>query len=82
VKIINNSTKKDSIPTFHSSQNQYGFKAQEIQALFPDLVHINSTDGQYYINYIGLIPVLTEAIKQQSIEIKALREKVESLEKK
>ena len=43
---------------------QYGFIAQELEKVIPELTGVN-TDGYYAVNYIALIPVLTEAIKEQ-----------------
>jgi hypothetical protein len=43
-------------------RSEYGFIAQDVQALFPELVEENE-EGILAINYTGLIPVLLEAIK-------------------
>ena len=43
---------------------QYGFIAQDLERVIPELTGVNS-DGFYAVNYIALIPVLTEAIKEQ-----------------
>lgn len=51
---------------------EYGFIAQEVKELFPELVDENA-EGILSINYTGLIPVLVEAIKD-------LQERVEKLE--
>ncbi len=51
---------------------EYGFIAQEVKKLFPELVDENE-EGLLSINYTGLIPVLVEAIKD-------LQERVEKLE--
>jgi len=80
-KVFGDSAKVDSIPPQYSSYNQVGFKAQEIQSLYPHLVHQNSSTGQYYVNYMGLIPILTEALKKQGEELERLRDKIEKLEK-
>lgn len=50
-----------------SNTEQYGFLAQEIQNVFPELVHENK-EGYLSVNYIGLIPVLTEALKEVKAE--------------
>ncbi len=54
------------------NKTQYGFIAQEVEKLFPDLV---ATDNNGYksLNYIGLIPVLVEAIKEQQQIIEQLK---------
>ena len=63
-----------------SSDNRlhYGFIAQEIEKVFPDLVGTDS-NGFKTINYSGVIPVLTEAIKTQQEEIELLKSENEQL---
>lgn len=48
--------------------------------LYPHLVHQDVGTGKYYVNYLGLIPILTEAIKKQSIEIEALKTRINYIE--
>jgi len=63
----------------NDTQKQYGFSAQQIQKIYPDLV-IGDADKDYLaVNYIGFIPVLTEAIKEQQDEIESLKEVVKEL---
>jgi len=45
--------------------NQYGLLAQQVQEAFPDLV-IEDEEGYLAINYMGMIPVLVEAMKELS----------------
>lgn len=61
-----------------SDKLQYGFIAQEVEKVFPTLVNTDS-NGYKSINYIGIIPVLTEAVKEQQEEIKTLKEENEQL---
>ncbi len=69
-------TMKDS--TAHDTE--YGFSAQEVQKIYPDLVHkANDEDGTLSMNYTGLIAPLVEAIKEQQKEIEALRAEIETL---
>ena len=42
-----------------------GFNADKLKMVFPELVETDK-DGNSYIDYTGLIPVLVEAIKEQS----------------
>lgn len=44
---------------------QLGFMAEEIEAVFPELIHLVEADDTKYraVNYIAMIPVLLEAIK-------------------
>lgn len=51
---------------------QFGFIAQELQEEFPQLV-IEGPGGYNYVNYIGMIPVLLEAIKEQHQQIEELK---------
>jgi len=51
---------------------EYGFLAQELKEIYPDLV--SQDEGGYYsINYIGLIPLIIEALKDQKKEIEELK---------
>ncbi|MDR2085322.1 MAG: tail fiber domain-containing protein [Bacteroidales bacterium] len=48
----------------------FGFIAQDLEKIFPELVYAPSEMNEYYyINYIGMIPVLVEAIKEQQEQI-------------
>jgi len=51
---------------------EFGFLAQELKMVYPELVS-QDTLGYYYVNYIGLIPVLVEALKDQKAEIETLK---------
>lgn len=50
----------------NSEKIYFGFLAQEIKATFPNLVY-EDNDGTLSIDYISLIPVLVEAIKELDI---------------
>ena len=61
-------------PTIY--KQEFGFIAQEMQELFPELVE-EGNDGILSINYIGLIPLLVESFKDlqnQISEIESLME--------
>ncbi len=58
---------------------QYGFVAQELQKVFPDMV-VTREDGMLGIRYTELIPVLVQAIKEQQEEIDALTKRISDLE--
>ena len=60
---------------------QYGFVAQEVEKIIPELVKDNS-NGEKAISYNGIIPVLVEAIKAQQRQIEILNSKIEALEAK
>ncbi len=60
-----------------SEKKQFGLIAQDVQKIFPELVDV-SEDGDHSLNYIGLIPVLIEAIKDQQSQIIALQDQINS----
>ncbi|WP_455103479.1 tail fiber domain-containing protein [Phocaeicola abscessus] len=54
-----------------SYKKEFGFMAQEVKELFPELVE-QDADGIYAVNYTGFTPILVEAIKELQVKIKAL----------
>ena len=61
---------------------EYGYIAQELKEIFPDLVKQSQDSGGYYaVNYIGLIPIIVEALKDQRSEIEKQREQIKQLVK-
>jgi hypothetical protein len=69
------------------TSKQYGFTAQNIESVFPELVKVNPAKEKEQptefkaVNYIGLIPVLTEAIQEQQKQIEAKDLKIDDLQK-
>lgn len=59
-------------------ETQIGVLAQEVQKVYPDLVKTN-TNGNLSVNYMGLIPVLIEAIKDQQKIMDAQQKKIDLL---
>ncbi|MFN8393114.1 MAG: tail fiber domain-containing protein [Bacteroidia bacterium] len=61
-----------------ATAQQIGLIAQEVQEVFPQLVH---EDGKGYlaVNYDGMVPVLLEALKEQQQQIDALKSQVAAL---
>ena len=51
----------------------YGFLAQDIQSIFPDLVREDG-DGYLSVNYIELIPLLVKAVQELSAEVEDLKD--------
>jgi len=47
-----------------TNQKQIGFIAQDVKKVFPELVDADEND-YLSVNYVAIIPVLTEAIKEQ-----------------
>lgn len=52
-----------------NGNTHFGFSAQEVNALYPELVKITSSSGRYLLDYQGIIAVIYA-------ELKALREEV------
>ncbi|WP_203293824.1 tail fiber domain-containing protein [Luteirhabdus pelagi] len=92
---VSNLSKIESQPLRDNSSQKYdsnsiaeiGFLAQDVQKVFPQLVHkrkINLANSDIEellsVNYIGLIPVLTKAIQEQQTEIEDLKQRLQTLE--
>jgi hypothetical protein len=58
---------------------EYGFLAQDVKIIFPELVE-QDEEGYYSVNYISLIPVVVEALKEHQQIITAQSEKITELE--
>lgn len=63
-----------------AAKNHLGLIAQEVQSVLPELVK-EDTAGYLYVDYIGLIPVIIEALKEQQSTIDAQSRKIKELEK-
>jgi hypothetical protein len=65
---------------------QYGFTAQNLEGVFPELIKINPVKGEEQsiefkaVNYMGMIPILTEAIQEQQKEIESKDAKIDDLQ--
>ncbi|MHA7100873.1 tail fiber domain-containing protein [Roseivirga pacifica] len=55
-----------------------GFIAQEVQAVFPELVS-ESSDGYLSVSYSGLTPILVEAVKDQQETIESQAQTIDEL---
>jgi hypothetical protein len=52
---------------------EYGVIGQEIQKEFPEIVEMGD-DGYLTVDYIQLIPILIEAVKELKTELDSLKE--------
>ena len=52
-------------------KTEYGFLAEEMELIFPNLV--NENKGTKSVNYMGLIPLLINALKEQQNQIESLK---------
>ncbi len=70
---------KTSLPTgrFQSGtqddSERYGFLAQNVKDVFPELVHTDSK-GYMSVDYIGLIPILVQSINELRAELAELKQ--------
>jgi len=69
---------KDS---YRPTRKQIGLIAQEVQEVLPDLVQ-EDEEGLLQLDYIALIPLLVESLKEERKERKNQQRKYEILEKK
>jgi hypothetical protein len=58
---------------------QYGFLAEDVAPVLPDLVGKDAAKRPSSVDYVGLVPVLVKALQQQQAEIAALRQQVANL---
>lgn len=67
---------------FHKSLENdgphFGFLAQEVKEIYPELVHTDK-DGYMYIDYIGMIPLLVNAIGELNAQIEVQNAQIEEL---
>lgn len=56
----------------NASRLHYGFIAQELKEVFPDLVETDQ-NGYMYVDYVSLVPVLVEALKELKGELEELK---------
>ena len=70
--------KRKSLEDSAYTEVEYGFIAQELQKVLPDLVKPRA-DGILQVNYTAMIPLLTKALQEQHAEIVELRELVHQL---
>ena len=62
-------------------QKHYGFIAQDVQKLFPELV---KEDGSGYlsVNYVELIPILVNAVQELSAKVEEQDKQIKELQAK
>lgn len=75
---LNNDTVADRNKYDPSQKKYYGFIAQDVEKVFPDIVD-NDEKGTMYISYDQFIPLLVEAVKEQQAEIEGLRSEITAL---
>lgn len=75
--------KRSGISNSSFESKEYGFLAQDLQAILPELVNEGTdSDKTLSVNYISIIPILTKALQEQQNEIEELKSKVLQSHKK
>lgn len=64
-----NADSEELTPMPPSDRVQYGFVAQEVREIFPELV-VEDADGYLSIDYLGFIPILVDAYKNLEARVK------------
>jgi hypothetical protein len=57
-----------------SSEQTLGLLAQEVEAVWPELV-VSSASDKKYVNYDGLVSILVKAVQELSKRVRALESK-------
>lgn len=75
--------KKSGISASTHETKEFGFLAQDIQTILPELVKEGSdADKTLSVNYVAIIPILTSAIKEQQQMIEQLKAQIIDVNKK
>jgi len=75
-------TWNDKDPLGRAGKNDVGFIAQEVQAVYPQVVQTDPTTGYEEIDYPRLMPLLVKSIQDQQSEIESLKAQVAALQAK
>jgi hypothetical protein len=67
---------------YDSSVKSLGFIAQEVYNIIPEAVNTGTTNELWAMDYTKIIPILTKAIQEQQTLIKALEQRILTLENK
>lgn len=62
-----------------NGSERYGFLAQNVKEVFPELVHTDNS-GYMYVDYIGLIPILVQSINELSVKLEEAEAKIEKMQ--
>jgi len=65
-----------------TGKHDYGFIAEEVDKVLPELVHRDKNNEIDGMNYSKITSILVEAIKEQQTQIEELKNRVEELERK
>ena len=80
-KAFNNENPKKLEQLTENGKNCFGFKAQQLETIFPNLVK-KEDNGLLYVNENGLIPVIVKSMKEQQEIIEVQNKKINELDKR
>ncbi len=63
------------------SVKEFGYIAQELNEVVPDAVHYDKENDKYSVAYLSIIPLITEAMKEQQALIEQQQAEIEALKK-
>jgi FtsZ-binding cell division protein ZapB len=72
-------SKPQGLDSIYINRSHMGFLAQEIQTIYPNLVYTDK-NGLMSIDYIGVIPILVESLKEENTTITTLQTTVTNLQ--
>ncbi len=79
LKTVSYNYKTDEFPKQKfPAEEQYGFIANQVEELFPHLVK-KDADGNRYVNYALVTPILTNTIQEMNKKLQAQEEKINKL---
>ena len=76
-----NSPRKSNAQEQGSAHHQYGFLAQDVREVYPELVYEDS-EGMLSIDYTGFIPILVDAIQNLQSTVETQAATIEALQNK
>lgn len=63
------------------TSNQIGLIAQDVEKVYPNLVSTDDSTGLKAVDYIGFVPLILQAIKEQDSIISVQNEQIKALQK-
>lgn len=82
-------SQKEKEMTKAKVKEHFGFIAQELMEIYPEVVEYDSLNDTYGIQYTALIPIMIQGMKEQqciinaqSLKLKELEQKIENPDKK
>ena len=65
-----------------TQKKKIGFIAQELEEIFPELVEKSAPNGYLNVNYMGMVPILLQGLKESESRIHTLQSENELMKTK